>query len=397
MNILQSLLLTSLLLLLGTSACSLLGQDDENCPITAVPLTLDDFSLTQDVVYHNTISGDLYYTAGECFGGSGELIWEYSGEVYEITGRSYEVLTDGEMCVSLSSGGQQTDPLCKQVTVHRDHTWATHYLDFPGGKTKQSVIMNVAGDIYSGFGMYNNWYRFDTTSFRWEQMAAIPNLVDFNAFAGFSIDDKGYIVGNNSVLYEYDPMTNNWTNKGQLPDLVTTILNLGSFGNRAEYDRPVLGVSEAGKGYFGIGVLEHLYEYDPHTNKWTQLADRPERGKVGEHQFVYKGKIYSGKYEYDIATDTWQVGNDNFSVDAGFSPGFVLFKGAMYGGLAGKTVKFDGESITEIELEGAEMFTQAPIGLYGNGGASSGQFIVFSRLMGILGKDEVLWKYYIND
>ena len=71
------------------------------------------------------------------------------------------------------------------------------------------------------------------------------------------------------------------------------------------------------------------------------------------------------------------------------------FKGVMYGGLASKTVQFDGEEVTEVDLEGATMFTNAPTGLYGYG-AATGNIIVFPRLMGVIGKDEVLWRYYLN-
>lgn len=389
-------ILTFLILLLGIlSGCGLLGQEDADCPITAEPLTLDDYTVTEDVVYHNGVSGDLYYIAGDCFGGNGILEFDYSGEVYEVEGRVHEVLTSGTMCVRLKSGDRKSEELCKEVTVHRDHVWDTHRLAFPGGKTKQTVTMSINGDVYSGFGMFNNWYKLDTASFRWQEMANIPNLVDFNAFAGFSINGKGYLVGNNSILYEYDPSANSWASKGQLPELVSTILNLGAFDDRSVYDQTVLGVSEGGKGYFGMGNMYYLYEYNPATNTWKQLADRPERGKVGEQAFAYQGKIYQGKYVYDIATDVWKKGGDNFSVEAGFSPGFVPFKGVMYGGLAGKTVQFDGQEVTDVDLAGAEKFTQAPIGLYGYG-AVSGNFIVFPRLMGIIGKDESLWKFYID-
>lgn len=390
----KKLLILTLISISLMSGCGLLGDDDADCPITAEPVTAEDFTLTQDVVYHNGVSGDLYYSTGDCFGGSGTLEFDYSGEVFEINGRIHEVLTSGTMCVELHSGGKKTDPVCKDVTVHRDHVWSVHYLDFPGGKTKQTVTMTINGAVYSGFGMNNNWFRLDTVSFRWEEKANIPNLFDFNAFAGFSINGKGYLVGNNSILYEYDPSANSWTSKGQLPELVSTILNLNAFGVRSEYDRPVLGVSEGGKGYFGIGAMEHLYEYNPATNEWKQLADRPERGKVGQHCFAYQGKIYVGNYSYDIATDAWTRGGD-FSIDGGYSPGFVPFKGVMYGGQNGKTVQFDGEKVTEVDLGGATVFTQAPRGLYGSG-AATGNFIIFPRLMGVVGKDEVLWRYYID-
>ena len=385
----------ALLFLVWFSGCGLLDDSDADCPITAEPLEDEDYTLNQNVAYHNNSGGDVYYTVGECFGGSAEYVWDYSGEIYEMVGnKSFELLTSGTMCVELESGGRRTERLCKDITVHRKHVWARHYVDFPGGKTKQSVSMTINGDVYSGFGNFNNWYRLDTVSFRWQEMANIPNLVDFTAFAGFAIDGKGYLVGNNSILYEYDPATNTWTNKGQLPQLVSTILNLGGVG-RENYNYPVLGVSEGGKGYFGIGNMYHLYEYTPETNEWKQLTDRPERGEIGDHSFAYKGKIYAGKYEYDIATDTWKKGGDDFSVDVGFSPGFVPFKGLMYGGLAGKTVQFDGEKVTEVDLEGATQLIIAPTGLYGSG-AVTGDIIVFPRLMGVLGYDENSWMYYLD-
>ena len=163
-----------------------------------------------------------------------------------VGNQNFELLTSGTMCVQLESGGRKTEQLCKDITVHRNHVWATHYLDFPGGKTKQTVTMTINGSMYSGFGMFNNWYRLDTVAFRWQEMANIPNLVDFKAFAGFSINGKGYLVGNNSNLYEYDPAANSWTTKGQLPELVSTILNLGAFPDPSNYSYPVLGVADGG-------------------------------------------------------------------------------------------------------------------------------------------------------
>lgn len=382
--------------LIGFTGCGLFDDEDADCPITSEPLEDEDYTLNQNVAYHNSSGGNVYYIAGDCFGGNAEYLWEYSGDIYEMVGnQNFELLTSGTMCVELESAGRKTEKLCKDITVHREHVWATHYLEFPGGKTKQTVTMNINGVVYSGFGMFNNWYRLDTVSFRWEEKANIANLTDFNAFAGFSINGKGYLVGNNSILYEYDPIADSWMSKGQLPVLVSTILNLGAFAVRSEYAYPVLGVSADGKGYFGIGNMYYLFEYTPQTNEWKQLADRPERGKTGEHCFAYQDKIYTGKYEYDIATDTWKKAVDNFSVEAGFSPGFVPFKGVMYGGLAGKTVQFDGEHVTEVDLGEANQLIIAPMGLYGNG-AATGNFIIFPRLMGVLGKDEVLWRYYID-
>jgi hypothetical protein len=380
------------------SACSL-TSDDENCPITAEPLTDEDFDMPQNVIFRGLAGAELRYITGECFGGNADVYWDYSGEAEFRSPansiNSFEFLTGGTMCAQLKSGSGESERLCKEVTVHRDHVWGFYNKDFPGGKSKQHVTMTLNGDVYSGFGVFNNWFKFDTATFEWTEKSSIPNLVDFNAFAGFAIDDIGYVVGNNSVLYQYLPASDSWTNKGTLPELVSTILNLGAYDIRAEYGYTVLGLSYNGKGYFGLGILGMLFEYDPATNAWKQLSSKPERGVIGDHVFGYQGKIYAGNNEYDIATDTWTKGRNNYNVGAGFSPGFVAFKGVMYGGLSGKTVTFDGESVKSLDLEGASFFVNPPLNLYGNG-AATGNFIIFPRLMGGPVKNEGVVRYYID-
>lgn len=394
------------------TSCSLFGDEEEHCLVTAAPLTNDDLTFPEHAVYRGTGGAVINYLSSTCSGdGATNATWSYSGNAIYDEHTSYttavppglpfdiksgfEFLTSGTVCVQLNAFNSTSEELCKEVVVHRKHVWNRYHEDFPGGKSKQQVTMNIAGDIYSGFGMFNNWYQFDTTTFEWSQRAAIPNLLDFNAFAGFAIDGTGYLVGNNSKLYAYTPATDTWTDKGELPVLVSTILNLGAFPNRSEYSFSVLGASMDGKGYFGLGNQDRLFEYDPGNNSWTELAKKPIKGIVGDHSFAYDGKLYSGQYIYDIATGSWSKGKDNFNVDVGFSPGFAPLHGVMYGGLAGKTITFDGVDVTPLDLEGANQFVQAPLYLHGNG-ASTGHFIIFPRLMGIIGKDENKMSYYVD-
>ncbi len=384
-------------LLYGLTAC--MSDEDKNCPITAQPVTEHDFTVPEEVFYRQKSGAEIYYIAGECFGGNAQAHWEYTGEAeYQNPSNpinSFEFVTGGTLCGQLHSGGGVSEKVCKEVRVLRDKIWGLDHEAFPGGKSKQQVTLTLQGDVYSGFGMFNSWYKFDTVAFDWIQQAA-PNLIDFNAFAGFAIGDIGYLVGNNSVLYAYDPSANSWTKKGQLPELVSTILNLGAFARREEYAYPVLGLAAGGKGYFGIGNQNRLFEYTPETNTWKELAPKPEKGQVGDHSFAYNGKLYAGKHVYDIATDTWTKGSDNFSISVGFSPGFVPFKGVMYGGLAGKTVYFDGQSVQPVDIGSANRFVNAPLGLHANG-AATGNFIIYPRLMGSIGKEEAFMRFYLHE
>ena len=391
---LSILLLVCALILQG---CSLLIEDDVDCPITSQPLTEDNLRVLNEVPFRRSVTAELYYITGKCFGNGGSTQWEYSGEaIFQSSASSingFEFITSGTLCAQLQTEKGMSEKVCQEINVHRDHIWGKS--NFPGKKTKQTVTMQLNGDVYAGFGMFNDWYKLDTTSFIWFQKASIPNLIDFNAFAGFAIDNKGYLVGNNSVLYEYDPNADTWTNKGTLPEQVSTVLNLGAFTVRGEYKYPVLGVSEGGKGYFGIGNQDYLLEYNPATNTWKELERRPTKGNVGDHCFAYQGKIYTGKYVYDIANASWAVGKYDFSVSADFSPGFVPYKGVMYGGRSNQTVFFDGKNIAKVDLGGAtEAVTVSP-GLYGSG-AATGNFIIFPRQMGNIGGSEESFLYYID-
>lgn len=136
----------------------------------------------------------------------------------------------------------------------------------------------------------------------------------------FSINDKVYWGGGTpssqtkvvSSFYEYDPATNKWTQKANLPQPL-------GFGASFAIN---------GKGYIamgrntnsgGQGVLATTYEYDPATDSWTQKADvNPNNfGYYRVSSFVVNNKAYviggyngglnpHGKmFEYDPANDSW--------------------------------------------------------------------------------------------
>lgn len=387
-------------------------EEPEDCQVTAEPLTNDNLTVPEHVVYRGVGAPKITYLSSTCSDdGTTDASWRYSGEaVFNGTTSftnvlppstlsdqpaAFEFISSGTVCVQLTSRDRTSAELCKEVKVHKDHVWNTYHKEFPGGATRLQVTMTIDGDVYSGFGMFNNWYRFDTTTFEWNPRASIPNLIGFNAFAGFSINNIGYLVGNNSKLYAYDSNSDSWIDKGTLPVLVSTILNLGAFDNRDEYAYPVLGVSEGGKGYFGIGNQDRLFEYDPASNEWTELAKKPVKGIVGDHSFAYNGKIYCGNHVFNIASGTWSKGTQNFNIATGFSPTFVPFKGVMYGGLAGKTSIFDGQNITAIDWNGASQFVRSPLQLHGNG-AATGNFIIHPRVINASGKAETKMVYYVD-
>ncbi|MBO9702606.1 MAG: T9SS type A sorting domain-containing protein [Sporocytophaga sp.] len=174
---------------------------------------------------------------------------------------------------------------------------------------------------------------------------------------GFSINNKGYIGagkndnGNQIDFWEYDPITNVWTQKAD-------------FIGGGRYN--AVGFSISNKGYVGtgnagLGVLydnqkgfkvKDFYEYDPVTNQWTQKADFAGEARQAAVGFAIGDKGYIGTgtngnplndfWEYNPSTDTWSKKKD-FPGKARFGAcGFAIQnKGYLGSGNIGDNIEYD--------------------------------------------------------
>ena len=154
----------------------------------------------------------------------------------------------------------------------------------------------------------------------WEMLSPLPASADERHHpATFAIDGIGYLVAGadaNSVsmkdFYAYDPMSDTWTQKADFP------------GQSRGFS---YAVASETKGYLGFGYsndpntgadeyLKDLWEYDPQTDTWTELASCPGSARIHPAMIYLDGKIYMGCggnvfgdlgdwWEYDIDTDTW--------------------------------------------------------------------------------------------
>ena len=117
----------------------------------------------------------------------------------------------------------------------------------------------------------------------------------------------GVLAGTTSFVEEYDPATDTWTRKADMPAnrnfLTTSVVNgkIYAIGGSVETDGPFFSTVEA---------------YDPATDTWTRRTDLPEPRYL-HTAGVVKGKIYiiagsprnrtasNAVFEYDPETDTW--------------------------------------------------------------------------------------------
>ena len=149
---------------------------------------------------------------------------------------------------------------------------------------------------------------------KWIRKSDLPVSSGRALGLGFSIASKGYFFGGSTNgeelkdLYEYDPLTDQWTKKADCG---------------IDFEGGVRMVIN-GKVYVGLGqsrslrsLTNQLWEYDPTSNQWTRKADFPgtlglslcggiglgNKGYVGG-AFTQAG-VFRDWWEYDPANNSW--------------------------------------------------------------------------------------------
>ena len=135
----------------------------------------------------------------------------------------------------------------------------------------------------------------------WTQKADMPTPVN-NSFVAV-IDGKIYVVGgsmnwagggagqagNTQTVMQYDPTTDTWTQKADIPKQQNNS-SIAAVGGKIY----VIGGSEdraAGGGVGQMGNIQTVEQYDPATDTWTQKTDMPTQ-RSNPFVAVANGKIY---------------------------------------------------------------------------------------------------------
>ncbi|MDB5120021.1 MAG: type sorting protein [Sphingobacteriales bacterium] len=174
--------------------------------------------------------------------------------------------------------------------------------------TYGGVHFTINGMVYMGFGgveahLDNTFWQYNPTTDTWTQKAGKGGL-GFSDMASFSANNKGYSVtgglGNESdhysdEVFEYDPLTNVWTQKANFP------------GGPRQFAK---GFNVGSKGYLSGGIFydrteqvltryNDLWEYNPASDCWTK--------KVDSLGFWWQGSFSLGRFIYFIPDEESHV------------------------------------------------------------------------------------------
>jgi N-acetylneuraminic acid mutarotase len=188
------------------------------------------------------------------------------------------------------------------------------------------VAVSIMGFCFLMFGKSSG---VCAQTLQWTSKANLP-LVSPPVIGGsnamcFAINGKIYVGGgyiasftNSREFYEYDTMTNAWTQKADLP---------GGLNRSAG-----VAFAAGGKGYIGLGAENYLdisggailkadmWEYNPALDTWITKAPLPDSGRANASCFVINSKAYvvggeitaggfttADVWEYDPATNSWNA------------------------------------------------------------------------------------------
>ncbi|MFC1712818.1 sigma-70 family RNA polymerase sigma factor [Candidatus Poribacteria bacterium] len=228
-------------------------------------------------------------------------------------------VVDGKLYAMGGTDGNQAFATIEVYDPATD-TW-TRKADMPAGRGLDGAVCAMNGKIYVIGGwpnpkagtVLNEVKEYDPKTEKWTKKSDMPTKRAHLALCvvkGKIYAIGGYITNDvfTSAVEEYDPETDTWTKKADMPT------DRAVFAAAAVNGKIYAIGGNTGKWLVGP-FLSTVEEYDPVTDIWTKKADMPiERTELAAS--ALNGKIYvvgggSPKFlptvlEYDPTTDAWR-------------------------------------------------------------------------------------------
>lgn len=215
--------------------------------------------------------------------------------------------------------------------------------DLPGNARRNAVAFSIGDFGYVGTGitsassdfgsLLSDFYRYDPSTNSWSAIPNYPGGFGNGVYfaTGFGVSGKGYVCGGKlganyyiSDFWEYNPSTNNWTEKSDFPG-----------GVRYQLCSFVVGNS----GFVGFGTDNDMYrndlwEYKPSADQWIQRSDLPSSERsgvatfsIGDRGFICMGNnggLLDDLWEYNPSEDTWIIRDNYAGSSRKWAIGFAL-------------------------------------------------------------------------
>ncbi len=266
-----------------------------------------------------------------------------------------------------------SDEASKDLYIKPPPIW-TPRINMPTGRWEFSTCV-VGGKIYAigGAGpVYQALHTvevYDPATNTWTTKSPMPtarqglstNVVNGKIYAigGGAASSAAYTsVETFSTVEEYDPATNTWTTKSEMP--TARGFHSANVVNNRIY---VIGGSPSAPSSGSVLTVE---VYEPATDTWTQKGTMPALRSAG-FTSVVDGKIYCfGGYafsdvdEYDPVTDTWTEKANMLTYRIGLSTS--VLDGQIYaiGGYIYGVPDYPGVTTVEIYDPATDTWTTGP-------------------------------------
>ncbi len=260
------------------------------------------------------------------------------------------------------------------MSLAAEGIWTTK-ADMPTGRWDLSTCV-VDGKIYA-IGGASPVYQasriveaYDPATDTWTTKSEMPTARE--GLSTSAVNGKIYAIGGGSAyssayssaktfstVEEYDPATDTWTTKSEMPT-ARGFHSASIVDGRIYVTGGTSSVPNSGTAILAVEV------YEPTTDTWTRKGDIPARKDVGSTSVV-DGKIYAfggysngrSAHEYDPVTDTWTRKADMPIARYGLSTSVVGGKIYTIGGHPGYS-PYPGITIVDVYDPTTDTWTTAP-------------------------------------
>ena len=201
----------------------------------------------------------------------------------------------------------------------QDFWYAVDSVNGPGRSVAASFMCLKQGWVVSGLndtGFKRKMYSYDPVQNDWDDEQPIGGVngdgLERGSATGFSLLNKGYVcLGQgdftpySSDLWEYDPITEAWSQKSDfIGDPRTQAVGF-----------TINDVAFVGTGLAASGLKKDFFKYDPTTNTWSQIADFGGTARRQATAFTIGADGYVGTgddgilkndfWNYNASANTW--------------------------------------------------------------------------------------------